>query len=183
MGVLFITPLLLAARTARLPRGSPVWRWAEALLLLGGTAAVAVLATRTSINLLFLVVPFLIWAAFRFQLLGAAPCALIASLIAIHAGAIGSGPFVGHNLLAKMVILQAFNGTVALTALLLSAIVAERDQTLRALQDACDDLAEALSRLVPDQPPPVRPTAPTPTGDTGDTGARRRDGTENRTHD
>lgn len=28
-------------------------------------------------------------------------------LIAIYAGAVGSGPFSGHNLLAKMVILQA----------------------------------------------------------------------------
>ncbi|MFE7276020.1 MASE1 domain-containing protein [Streptomyces sp. NPDC057623] len=156
MGVLFITPLLLAARTARLPRGSPVLRWAEALVLLGGTAAVTLVATRTSINLLFLVVPFLAWAAFRFQLIGAAPCALIASLIAIYAGAVGSGPFSGHDLLAKMVILQAFNGTVALTALLLSAVITERNQTLRALQGACDDLTEALTQLVPDQPPDVR---------------------------
>lgn len=160
MGVLFIAPLLLAARTARLPRGSPGWRWVEAALLLCGTAAVAVVATRTSLNLLFLVVPFLIWAAFRFQLIGAAPCALIASGVAIYAGAVGSGPFAGHDLLAKMVILQAFNGTVALTALLLSAIVAERNQTLRALQEACDDLTEALSRLVPDQPPGMRPVRP-----------------------
>ncbi|MFF7161604.1 MASE1 domain-containing protein [Streptomyces sp. NPDC008086] len=183
MGILFITPLLLATRTARLPRGSPVWRWAELLLLLGGTAAIAMVATRTSLNLLFLVVPFLIWAAFRFQLLGAAPCALIASLVAIYAGSVGSGPFAGHNLLAKMVILQAFNGTVALTALLLSAIIAERNQTLRALQEACDDLAEALSRLTPDRQPDVRPTAPAPTWDTPGTGARRRDGAKNRTHD
>lgn len=78
-----------------------------------------------------------------------------------------------------MVILQAFNGTVALTALLLSAIIAERNQTLRALQEACDDLTEALSKLVPDQPLDVRP-APAPTWDTG---TRRRNGAENRTHD
>lgn len=155
MGVLFITPLLLAARTARLPRGSSVLRWAEALLLLGGTATVCLVATHSSVNLLFLVVPFLIWAAFRFQLIGAAPCALIASLITIYAGAVGAGPFAGHDLLAKMVILQAFNGTVALTALLLSAVITERNQTLRALQDACDDLTEALTQLVPDRPPEV----------------------------
>lgn len=168
MGVLFITPLLLAARTARLPRGSPLLRWAEVVLLLCGTTAITLVATRTSLDLLFLVVPFLIWAAFRFQLIGAAPCALIASLVAIYAGNVGSGPFAGHDLLAKMVILQAFNGTVALTALLLSAVIAERNQTLQALQEACDDLTEALAQLVPDQPPDVRPERRGPmAGDSG----------------
>ncbi|WP_406415072.1 MASE1 domain-containing protein [Streptomyces sp. NBC_01614] len=163
MGVLFIAPLLLAARTARLPRGSPVLRGAEALLLLGGTATITLVATHSSVDLLFLVVPFLIWAAFRFQLLGAAPCALTASIVAITAGAVGSGPFAGQDLLGKMVILQAFNGTVALTALLLSAVITERNQTLQALQEACDDLTEALTQLAPDRPLTTLPPRPDPT--------------------
>ncbi|KUL41797.1 MASE1 domain-containing protein [Streptomyces regalis] len=157
MGVLVIAPLLLAARTAHRPRDAPVLRCAEALILLGGTAVASVVATRSSLNLLFLVVPFLLWAAFRFQLPGAAPCALISSVAAIYAGAAGVGPFSGHDLLAKMVILQAFNGTVALTSLLLSAVIAERNQTLRELREACDRLTEALSRLVPDQALAERP--------------------------
>ncbi|WP_433466397.1 MASE1 domain-containing protein [Spirillospora sp. CA-128828] len=147
MGVLIIAPFLLAARTARWPRGVPVLRWAEAVALLGGTAAVTAEATNASLNLLFLVVPFLIWAAFRFQLVGAAPCALIASVIAIYAGAVESGPFSGKDLLAMMIILQAFNGTVALTALLLSAAVTERNHTLEEIEKVCDHLREALSRL------------------------------------
>ncbi|WP_369276246.1 SpoIIE family protein phosphatase [Streptomyces sp. R11] len=44
---------------------------------------------------------------------------------------------------------EAFNGTVALTALLLSAVIIERNQ---ALQDACDDLTEALTQLAADRP-------------------------------
>jgi integral membrane sensor domain MASE1 len=151
MGVLVIAPLLLAARTARWPRGTPVLRWAEAVALLGGTAAVAVVATHSSVELLFLVVPFLIWAAFRFQLVGAAPCVLIASVIAIDAGADGAGPFSGHDLLAKMVVLQAFNGTVSLTALLLSAVISEHNRTLREIEEACERLTEALYRLAPDE--------------------------------
>ncbi|SPT51462.1 MASE1 domain-containing protein [Actinomadura madurae] len=147
MGVLIIAPLLLAARTVRWPRGVPVLRWAEAVALLGGTAAVTALATDTSLQLLFLVVPFLIWAAFRFQLVGAAPCALIASVIAVYAGAVESGPFSGRDLLAMMIILQAFNGTVALTALLLSAVVTERNHTLEEIEKVCDHLKGALSRL------------------------------------
>jgi integral membrane sensor domain MASE1 len=151
MGVLIIAPFLLAARTARWPRGVPLLRWAEAVALLGGTAAVTAVATATSLNLLSLVVPFLIWAAFRFQLVGAAPCALIASVIAIYAGAVESGPFSGRDLLAMMIILQAFNGTVALTALLLSATVTERNHTLEEIEKVCTHLKEALSRLAPEE--------------------------------
>ncbi|MGW1361600.1 MASE1 domain-containing protein [Streptomyces chartreusis] len=152
MGVLVIAPLLLAARTLRRPHDVPPLRWAEAAALLAGTTAASIVATRSPLNLLFLVVPFLIWAAFRFQLQGAAPCALITSVVAIIAGAADVGPFAGQDLLAKMVILQAFNGTVALTCLLLSATIAERNHTVRALREACERLTEALSRLVPDQP-------------------------------
>jgi integral membrane sensor domain MASE1 len=151
MGVLVVAPLLLAVRTVRWPRGASVFRWAEAVALLGGTAAVSAVATRSSLDLLFLVVPFVIWAAFRFQLVGAAPCVLIASVIAIDAGADGAGPFSGHDLLAKMVILQAFNGTVSLMALLLSAIITERNRTVREIEGVVERLTEALLRLAPDE--------------------------------
>jgi integral membrane sensor domain MASE1 len=147
MGVLVITPFLLSLRTLRRPRDTSVLRWAEAVALLCGTAAVSLLATRSSLNLLFLVVPFLIWAAFRFQLAGAAPCALIASVTAIYAGAVGAGPFAGRDLLGKMVILQTFNGTVSLTALLLSAVITERDRTFQDIEGACERLRGLLAQL------------------------------------
>jgi integral membrane sensor domain MASE1 len=151
MGVLVITPFLLAVRTLRWPRDASALRWAEAVTLLAGTAAVTLVGTHSSINLLFLITPFLIWAAFRFQLAGAAPCALIASVIAIFAGTVGVGPFADRDLLAKMVILQAFNGTVSLTALVLSAVVTERDRTLREIEEACDRLQDVLSQLALDE--------------------------------
>jgi hypothetical protein len=50
-----------------------------------------------------------------------------------------------------MVILQAFNGTVSLTALLLSAIITERNRTLREIEEVCGRLTEALSRFAPDE--------------------------------
>ncbi|MBA2946064.1 MASE1 domain-containing protein [Streptomyces himalayensis] len=149
MGVLVVAPLLLAIRTYRWPRGVPVHRWAEAAALLAGTAVVGAVATRSTLGLLFLVFPCLIWAAFRFQLAGAAPCVLIVSVIAIDAGTQGVGPFSGHDLLAKMVTLQALNGSVALTALLLAVTITERDRTRREIEQVCRRLTEALARLTP----------------------------------
>ncbi|ASQ94319.1 MASE1 domain-containing protein [Streptomyces sp. 11-1-2] len=154
MGVLVITPLLLVLHRllhrARLPRGVSPYR------LLLGTAAVTLVATRTEVSLLFLVFPFLIWAALRFQLAGAAPCSLIVSVLAIAATAEGTGPFSHHSLPARMVTLQAFNGSTALTALLLSAIITERNATRRQIEHVCAQLAEAVFRLAPDEPGPPR---------------------------
>jgi integral membrane sensor domain MASE1 len=160
MGVLVVAPLLLVIRTGRWPRSAPLHRWAEAAALLASTAVVAVVATHSTLGLLFLVFPFLIWAAFRFQLAGAAPCVLIISVIAINAGTRGSGPFSGHDLLAKMVTLQALNGSVALTALLLAATITERNRTRREIEEVCRRLTEALARLTPvdrgEEWPPTR---------------------------
>ncbi|MBO3675496.1 MASE1 domain-containing protein [Streptomyces sp. NEAU-YJ-81] len=158
MGVLVITPLLLVLHRllhrARLPRGVSPYRLLEAAALLLGTAAVTLVATRTEVSLLFLVFPFLIWAALRFQLAGAAPCSLIVSVLAIAATAEGTGPFSHHSLPARMVTLQAFNGSTALTALLLSAIITERNATRRQIEHVCAQLAEAVFRLAPDEPRP-----------------------------
>ncbi|MGO4757482.1 MASE1 domain-containing protein, partial [Streptomyces sp. 2MCAF27] len=137
MGVLVVTPLLLVLSRARPPRGVHPYRWAEAGLLVVATTVVALLVTHSVGSLLFLVFPFLIWAALRFQLAGAAPCSLIVSVCAIQATAAGAGPFAGHTLLARMVTLQAFNGSTALTALLLSAIIAERNRTRQQIELIC----------------------------------------------
>ncbi|WP_425356882.1 MASE1 domain-containing protein [Streptomyces inhibens] len=166
MGVLVITPVLLLLSSARWPPGARVrlYRWAEAVLLAGCTLAVMLLAVSSSVNLLFLVSPCLIWAAFRFERAGAAPCALLVSTVAIIAAAEQSGPFAHHDLFTNMVTLQAFNGITALTALLLAAVVTERRNTHREIQRVCAQLAEAVSRLDADtvvgQWPPPRKKKP-----------------------
>ncbi|WP_371680358.1 MASE1 domain-containing protein [Streptomyces sp. NBC_01276] len=149
MGVLLVTPVLLVLSSARRPRGVPAPRWAEASLLVAATIAVGLLEASPT-PLIFLAFPLLTWAAFRFQLAGAAPCALAASVFAIYAATHGTGPFAGQTLLTAMVSLQAFNGAAALTALLLSAAVTERNQTLERVERACGRLAEMVARTAPD---------------------------------
>lgn len=149
MGVLVGVPLLFAFRAAGLPRGVPAHRWAEASALLAGTLCVTLVATRTSFDLLFLVFPFLIWAAFRFQLAGAAPCAVVVSTVATFAATQEAGPFAGHDLFSNMVTLQAFNGISALTALVLAATITERNQTHEHIEQLCSQLAEVVTRLEP----------------------------------
>lgn len=151
MGVLVITPLLLVLRRARLPRGVTPYRLLEAVALLLGTAVVSLVAMRAQVSLLFLVFPFLIWAALRFQLAGAATCSLIVSVLAIASTADDTGPFSHDSPPARMATLQAFNGATALTALLLSAIITERNTTRRQIERVCAQLAEVVFRLAPDE--------------------------------
>ncbi|MGT2531927.1 MASE1 domain-containing protein [Streptomyces nojiriensis] len=144
MGVLIVTPVLLVLRYARWPRHAEPYRWAEGLLLLAATVCVGFLETGDA-PLMFLGFPLLIWAAFRFQLAGAALCALSVSTFAIAAAARGSGPFAGHDLLTNMITLQAFNGSSALTALLVAAAVSQRDQTQQEIARACTLLADMVA--------------------------------------
>ncbi|MEU6551056.1 MASE1 domain-containing protein [Streptomyces sp. NPDC046915] len=146
MGVLVVTPVLLVLRSAHRPKGVPPSRWVEGLLLVAATVCVGLIETGGT-PLLFLGFPLLIWAAFRFQLAGAAPCALVVSTFAIAAAARGAGPFAGHDLLTNMITLQAFNGSSALTALVLSAAVSERNQSQKEIARACGQLAEMVAKV------------------------------------
>jgi integral membrane sensor domain MASE1 len=147
-GVLLLTPVLLALRSARWPRDASPVRWGEAAALLVSVLGISILASRTA-NLLFLVSPLVIWAAIRFQRAGAAPCALAASTVTILAAVHGTGPFAGHDLVTNMVTLQAFNGVTALTGLVLAALITERNQTRAQIERACLQLAEAAEVLPP----------------------------------
>jgi hypothetical protein len=86
----------------------------------------------------------LIWAALRFQHAIAAPCAAIISVAAVMSAA--GGHFAQTDLLMTMIVLQAFNGTVALTGLILSAITSERNQARQAIERACEQLADTVAR-------------------------------------
>ncbi len=55
-----------------------------------------------------------------------------------------------------MLKLQAFNGSMALTALLLSAVITEQLNTRRSVERACQELVEVLEHLTGGEPPPGR---------------------------
>lgn len=163
LGVLVVVPIALAFRSLRL-RKHPVRRWLEAVALLVSTAVVMAVASTYDLRLMYLVFPFLIWAALRFQHLGTAPCALIASTLAARGAARSTGPFADLDLVVRMVTLQAFNGTAVLTALLLSAVISERNAARAAIERTVTQLADvvaryqppALGNLLPPKPPEKR---------------------------
>ena len=155
MGVLIVTPLLLLLYKARRP--PPLRRWKEATVLAVVACCLVPLAVYSSLSQLFLVYPLIIWAALRFQLAGGMLCALLTSVLATVAATDGVGAFAALNRVEVMSKLQAFNGAMALTALLLSAVITEQRNTRRSVEQACQELAEVLEHLTAGEAPPRRP--------------------------
>ncbi|MFF2847257.1 MASE1 domain-containing protein [Streptomyces sp. NPDC058001] len=147
MGVLIVTPVLLLLTQSRWPHSTA--RWGEVLALVVCTAVVAPYATHSSLCLLFLAYPLLIWAALRFQLVGSTLSALFISVLAAVAAVDAVGPFSRRSRLEIMINLQAFNVSLALSGLLLAALVAEQYNTRLRIEEACGELAEVVDQLAP----------------------------------
>ncbi|MGW0790448.1 MASE1 domain-containing protein [Streptomyces sp. NPDC002911] len=164
MGVLMVTPVVLVLHRARMPRLDD--RWMEAVALAAVAVEATIVATRSSLSMIYLVFPVLIWAALRFQLAGSAPCAFFMSVMAIIAGTDRVGPFVDHTVLEVMLNLSILNGCVALTALLLAAIVTEHNNIRYETEVACEELAALVEELTPSPGPGgsshKRPSGPKP---------------------
>ena len=146
MGVLVVAPFLLCLPLFREQPRWPASRWVEGAAILVVATVVVTLASRTSLPLLFLTLPVLGLASWRLQLRGAAPVALIASLVATWSAATMVGPFAGMTLFEQMVTLQAFNACVALTSFFLAALVSERLATAAALAELAAELEARVER-------------------------------------
>ncbi|GAA2754674.1 MASE1 domain-containing protein [Actinopolymorpha rutila] len=147
MGVLVVTPFLLVLRRVHMPRDLRPLRVLEATAMLAGTVVVMLVATRTTTELLFLVFPFLIWAALRFQLAGAATAMLAVSTMAVIGAVNGSGPFEGQDVYSNLITIQAFDGSTALTALVLAVTTTERNLAHNDVEQAASQLASVVSQL------------------------------------
>jgi signal transduction histidine kinase/integral membrane sensor domain MASE1/ActR/RegA family two-component response regulator len=136
-GALLVAPLILTWSG----RSAGAWsarRTAEAAALVATSAGAALtvfgggLDTPTSHHPLeYIVFPFVIWAALRFGTPGATLVTFVVSGIAVWGTVSGRGPFAGGSVHENLVLLQAFMGIVAATALLLAAAITERDAAAR----------------------------------------------------
>ena len=144
MGVLVVAPFLLVL--LQRPWSGSLRERIEIAALLLLVADVSVLVMNTDLRLMFLVIPFLGWTAWRFQQRGAAPAALLAAGIASWAAAHGLGPFQQGTLFEKMISLQAFNATVAFSSLFFAALVTERTRAREALERSAAELEDRVAR-------------------------------------
>lgn len=147
LGALVVTPFLLAWAWGRLKVEARHWL-AEGLVafFLLGLVTWYVFSFEPGANiyhqaLLYLIFPFVIWAALRLGQRGGTSAVLLVSGIAIWATVEGMGPFTLPSKNDNLVLLQTFLGILSLTSLILAAATTERGQAERELQRRANDLA------------------------------------------
>jgi signal transduction histidine kinase/integral membrane sensor domain MASE1 len=136
MGILLFAPALLIwgsrPRLRFSRRGAAEAVALGACLLLASVASFSGgFAELTGSHLAYLVFPLLIWAAVRFGSRGAAPAILLVTSVAVALTVRGLGPFGATGPRSRLVMLQVFLSVAALTALVLGAAIAERNDTQR----------------------------------------------------
>ena len=92
--------------------------------------------------MVYVIFPFVMYAALRFTQIGAVNSVALVSGIAIYGTAIESGPLVRSTINESLILLQTFLGVVSLTALTLGATTSQRQAAEEALRQQVKDLAK-----------------------------------------
>ncbi len=152
VGDWIVAPLLVLWATEAPPSFRP------RRMLEAGVLVATVIAVGTSLffgeipsGMEYLAIPPLLWGAFRFGQRGAATLAFMMSALALTGTLQRFGPFAMSNANTSLILLQLFVGTIAMTTLVLAAVVSERKEAEAALRGARDELArtnEDLERRV-----------------------------------
>ena len=144
ISILVFLPLLLVWQ--RVPP-MPIQRQKglEALLLLSLLIATGKLAFWDNYPVQYMMLPCLWWAAFRFGQHGATFAILLVSSLALWGTVNGSSSFLRASLNESLILLQTFIGVVAVSTLLLSAILIERQQAEIGLKLANETLEQRVA--------------------------------------
>ncbi len=151
-GAVLVTPLLLTW-VERRPLFTKLRR-AEAVVLIGSVVVVGLVVFAAGVTpsisshpLEYTVFPFVIWAALRFGQPGTTSVTFVASCIAVWGTVHGFGPFATGSAHENLILLQAFMAVLAVTALLLSAAIAERGQAAAALRNREEESRRQFQEL------------------------------------
>ena len=155
-GVLLITPLVLTLPNfLRSQRRTRITELAALLLLV--TAACFLIFGDPSLVpvrlhvLAFTVLPFVMWAAIRFGVSGAALSILLIATIATVETALGSGPFVTSTPFTNAVLLDTFFAVLSVTGVTLASVIAEREQAQREREQSVREQGALEARLEAEQ--------------------------------
>lgn len=119
----------------------------EPVILMGLVILIAKVAFGQGYHLEYMLIPILIWSAFRLGQPGATLLTFIVAAIAVIATVNGKGGFVAADLNESLMQLQSFIGVITLTILVLTATIAERTQAETKLRLAFAELARTNETL------------------------------------
>ena len=137
-GVVLVAPLVLSwlgpSPTPREPASPGQIATQLGLLVLVAAAVFEGLVPGPAARLIhYLLLPLVLWSALRFRLQETMVGVAIVSAVAVHGTYAGYGPFADLALDPSLIMLQAFLGSLAVTALVTSAVVRQREDAEEAL--------------------------------------------------
>ena len=135
IGALVIAPVILTWVASPRARESPL-RWLEGMAVVLFLVVATTLLFRSRFSYVYAIFPFVMWAALRFGPRGAATATLVVTSLAVWYTLAGQGPFVASTPTHNLALLQTFVGLVAVTGLVLAAVVTERDAAAQALGES-----------------------------------------------
>ena len=135
-GVLLITPLVVAISAQQTGRRRLGLAELGLLLALLTTACFIIFGDLPLIPvrlhvLAFAVLPFVMWAAIRFGVIGASVSTLLVATIATVETALGSGPFSQDTTFINAALLDVFFAVLSVSGLTLAVVIAERERVER----------------------------------------------------
>ena len=158
LAALIVVPLIVTWATNGIPglRTARLSRYLEACVLFLGLFSVsyAVLyefGSGADSALLFLPLPFLLWAAVRFGSLGASSAISIVGFLAIWSGSHGHGPFSGGTAEQNALSIQIFLIALTIPILFLATVIEERaigETELRESEERFRIVADAAPVLI-----------------------------------
>jgi PAS domain S-box-containing protein len=133
LGIVLVTPLILtwaAGPPLRVSKRDVI----EASVLATLVIVSAAVLWRAPVSYVYAIFPLTIWAALRFGVRGAAAASLVVTVIAVGYTVSAVGPFATSTPVNNLFSLQTFIAVLALTNLIIAAVIAERRTVESALQ-------------------------------------------------
>lgn len=149
-GVIIVAPLILNWKL----RHNIIWSRAKKLEVAGFVVALLLTAIlvfsdgnrqASSLPLTFLILPLIIWAAFRFSRREVTTAGVVVCSIAVWYTIENRGPFAYDTLNLSLMLLLAFISTIVATGMMLSAAVDERSRAMDKLARAMQELQQLAS--------------------------------------
>ncbi len=140
-GQLIVAPAILAWFSASRVQKRYSWReLCELMLLVLCAIALCRVAFWGGYPLEYIIIPLLIWSAFRFGARGSTLMVVVVSAIAIYGTSHGFGSFYRQYIKESLLLLQSFISVIALTTYILCAAIAENKIAQAKLRNSKNEL-------------------------------------------
>ena len=146
-GMMIVTPLILTWRLRPLPHWNMA-KWVEAAALALSLVATTLLVFRglpaddAPLPLAFITLPFVLWAAARFEQRAVTAAIAAISGIAVYFTLKGQGQFAVGSADATSLFLLCYTGTLVITGLVLSVVIGQRKRAELAVRQRVEELQE-----------------------------------------